>query len=65
MQALCRATSEQMNKVVELQRHAGMQPNANTDNEELVILRQECGTAGITSDRLSWFPLQASYGSPG
>jgi chemotaxis signal transduction protein len=48
MQALCRATSEQMNKVVELQRHAGMQPNANTDNEELVILRQECGTAGIT-----------------
>ncbi|CAB4022199.1 spindle and kinetochore-associated 2-like isoform X1 [Paramuricea clavata] len=45
IQALCRATSEQMNKVLELQRHAGMQPNANTDNEELVILRQECGTA--------------------
>jgi hypothetical protein len=65
MQELCRATSEQMNKVVELQRHAGMQPNANTDNEELVILRQECGTTGITSDRLSWFPLQVSYGSPG
>jgi hypothetical protein len=65
MQALCRATSEQMNKVVELQRHAGMQPNANTDNEELVILRQECGTAGITSDRLSWSPQQASCGSPG
>ena len=60
MQALCRATSEQMNKVLELQRHAGMQPSANTDNEELVILRQECGTAGITVHLIDYCKLVSS-----
>ena len=48
VQELCRITSEQTDKVQELQLHSGMQPrNTNADSDELAILQQQCGTTSI------------------